>query len=401
MAYLIENNAFTNDTKGVRATRLYFLSNSIDTYSAGLSVTGDVLTWAQGAAAAFDAAQVKQSAEIGEKEEAFQTSQEADLAMQERYQILKELLVARYGEADDKLKIYGIDGRNPRSRADMIDKAEALVEGNTRQLAATDPNALPQAMIDAFQLLIDDSKQKYYDAGIERSEALQASDELYALMDDDSIKLRGLYHWVVAYWGKYDPRLIELGFAQAQEHGGGYPDAPANLAWDVETDTFSWDEVESATSYQLVYKAPLAAEWEEVYNGVDLSAVFDPGPGQWEFKVRARNANGYGEFSEKITILVPGGIAPPTNVVLTYFPAPSNYLELTWDAVVGATGYKLYQSIVPVGQPSGVYTSPTMPVSSPYVVNEPTSGKRYYYKVAATAPGQMSEPSAEVFADVV
>ena len=38
MAYLIENNAFTNDVYGIRATRLYFLSNSIDDYQVEISV---------------------------------------------------------------------------------------------------------------------------------------------------------------------------------------------------------------------------------------------------------------------------------------------------------------------------------------------------------------------------
>jgi hypothetical protein len=137
MAYIIENNGFTSDSYGVRATRLYFLSNSIDTYAVELSVIGDMLTWAQGAVAAFDAAQDKQSAELGEKNEAFQISQTADADLAERYQILKDLLKARYGEGSDSLKIYGISGPTPRSRVEVIDKAEALIEGNDRQQQAT------------------------------------------------------------------------------------------------------------------------------------------------------------------------------------------------------------------------------------------------------------------------
>jgi len=178
------------------------------------------------------------------------------------------------------------------------------------------------------------------------------------------------------------------------------PPAPVNLMWTIATDTFSWDAVPTATSYQLVFRANGATEWEEVYTGAAYSVVFDPGPGEWEFKVRARNAGGYGDYSVIIQILVPGGLDVPANVALVYFPAPDDYLQLTWDAVTGATGYKLYQSIVNIGQPSGIYTSPTFPISSPYVVNNPIAGKRYYYKVAATAPGKMSEPSAEVYVDV-
>jgi hypothetical protein len=126
MAYLIEDNAFSNDTYGQRATRLYYLSNSIDTYEAELSLEPTLLAWAQGAVAEFDAAQVAQSAEIGEMDEAYQTSQEADEALAERYQILKDLLIARYGALDDKLQVYGINSRTPRTHNELIDAAEYL-----------------------------------------------------------------------------------------------------------------------------------------------------------------------------------------------------------------------------------------------------------------------------------
>ena len=69
MAYLIANNAFSTDSYGVRATRLYFLSNSIDSCAIELSITGEVLEWAQNVVAVFDAAQVKQTAELGEMNE--------------------------------------------------------------------------------------------------------------------------------------------------------------------------------------------------------------------------------------------------------------------------------------------------------------------------------------------
>lgn len=38
MSYIIENNAFTKDSYGVRGTPFYFLSNSIDTYAADFSI---------------------------------------------------------------------------------------------------------------------------------------------------------------------------------------------------------------------------------------------------------------------------------------------------------------------------------------------------------------------------
>jgi hypothetical protein len=199
---------------------------------------------------------------------------------------------------------------------------------------------------------------------------------------------------------KDDPGKIAFYLLYPEAPTPNPPAVPENLSWVLATDTFSWDAVETATSYQLVFRANGATEWEECYAGATNSVVFDPGAGEWEFKVRARNAGGYSDYSIIIQILVPGGLDVPQNVLVVYLPAPDDYLSLTWDPVVGASSYKLYQSIVNIGQPSGPYSSPETPISSPHVVNNPISGKRYYYKVAAAAPGQMSEPSAAAFADV-
>jgi len=387
MSYIIENNSFTGDSYGVRATRLYFLSNSIDTYAAALSITGDQLTWAQGAVAAFDAAQDTQSAELGEKNEAFQTSQESDAELQDRYQILKELLQARYGIDDDKLKIYGISGQTPRTRTEMIDKAEALIEGNTRQLAASDPEALPQTMIDNLQILVDDAKDKYYLAGIERREAEEATVEIQTMYADDVDKLRSIYHWVVAFWGKRDPRLIDLGFVTAKDQSGGGPTpaVPQNLAYDSGTGAFSWDAVDGATSYQLSYRATGSSdEWQEAYSGSDIGVVFDPGAASWDFRVRARNSNGYGDWSAVISVVISGTLGIPQNFTVVHeLDGSVHRLVFNWDLVTGATLYRIYMSMVDIGDPAGSYILAGIPSTSPWTLS-PTPSKRYYFYIKAS-----------------
>ena len=407
MSYIIEDNNFTKDSRGVRATRLYFLSHSIDTYAATLSITGDMLTWAQGAVAAFDAAQDKQSAELGEKNEAFQTSQEADAELQERYQILKELLQARYGEADDKLQIYGITGPTPRARDDVIDKAEYLIEGNDRQTAAGDPLALPQTMIDNLQALVTDAKDKYYDAGIERREAEEATDEINDLYDADSVKLRSIYHWIVAFWGKKDPRLIDLGFVTAKEHGGGQaPDAPQNLEYDSVAGRFSWIESEGATSYQLAYRETGSDdEWQVAYSGSDTSVVFNPSGGNWQFRVRARNEHGYGEWSNTITVEIAGGIPAPDWVKAVYSGIPpkvtEEQVEVTWGNVAEATMYEVWRSVVKVGDPAGDFSLIGEEANEMYLDFDLTKNKRNYYYIIAKNATDRSEPSVVAFDDIV
>ena len=320
MSFLIENNNFSNDSYNVRETRLYFVSNSIDAYSAELLISDNLLAWAQGAYEVFKTAKVNQSVVTGEKDEAFQSSQEADTALAERYQILKDILISRYTTEDDKLKVYGIFGPTPAGHAAMIFVSEVLVEGNNRFKIVSDPNVLPDTMINNLQLLIDNSKQKYYDAGLEREDATVATVNIHKIFNDDSKKLRELYNWVIAFWGKFDLRLIILGFVQAENNAGGHvPVAPNNLAFDADNNLFTWENVLNASSYQLVYKATgTENDWEDIYSGDLTEFSFTPQSGDWSFKIRARNENGYGNWSLNLDINItepePIIINPPTGI---------------------------------------------------------------------------------------
>jgi hypothetical protein len=242
-------------------------------------------------------------------------------------------------------------------------------------------------MIDNLQLLVDDAKDKYYEAGIERREAEEATEEITALYDDDSVMLRSLYHWVVAFWGKKDPRLIDLGFVTAKDHSGGgtVPAAPQNLAYEPSTGTFSWDASDGATSYQLAYKATGSSEeWQEAYIGPNLNVVFDPGPGGWDFRVRARNANGYGEWSVVTSIVISGTLDIPQNFTAEYeLDGSVHRIVFNWDYVTGATFYRIFMSMVNIGDLLGTYIQAGIPATSPWNI-PPTPSKRYYFYIKAS-----------------
>ena len=73
MSFVIEDNNFTRDNYGVRSTRLSLLKANIDDYSTEFTLEANMLAWAQNAYDAWETAIVNQSAESGEKSEAFQT----------------------------------------------------------------------------------------------------------------------------------------------------------------------------------------------------------------------------------------------------------------------------------------------------------------------------------------
>lgn len=255
---------------------------------------------------------ITQSAEIGEKMEAFQASQQADAALGERYQILKDILMSRYQDDNESLKVYGITPVTPRTHSERIDASENLIEGNQRMTTLTDPLALPSAMITSLSDLVTEAKEKFYTAGIERRESEVATAALISLYDADSKKLRALYNWVIAHWGKYDPRLIDLGFVTANDNTGGTkPPIPINLAYNSSSHLLTWDNVEEATSYQLVSKLTGSTnEWEELYTGDLPECVFTQASGDWSFKVRSRNSNGYGDWSTILDVNIHTGPGP-------------------------------------------------------------------------------------------
>lgn len=305
----------------------------------------------------------------------------------------------KWGEGSPQSRKFGTAKINIMSDKEFYTTCRQVVETATDYLADLTPVGLTQAMIDAvdddseaFNVLLLAVSSAVAVRDLKAQERVALANEVYALLAQYC--LIGKIIWDDVDEAKYNDYVIY------SEEGGSGLAAPENLAWAEESDTFSWDAVGSATSYQLSYRALGVEDWMTAYQGAPLSVVFDPGPGQWEFRVRARNAGGYGLWSDALEILVSGGLSAPQNVALLYYPPSADYLSLTWDAVVGASAYKLYQSVVNIGNPAGLYTSPEHPVSSPYVVNNPLSGKRYYYKLKAISPGEMSDFSATVFADV-
>ncbi len=394
MAYIIEDNSFSQDSYDLRSTRLYQLSHNIDTYAAELDIEAGLLSWAQNAFEVWDEARGEHSVEMGEKDEAFQTSQEKDIELLEKYVALKELLIARYGEKDQALKDYGIKGATPRSRGGVQSATNNLLHGNQRHLDESDPKALPLSITASLQTLYDGSFSSYDSALNESEESAKSTVDVAAYFDVDSAKLRQIYTWIAVAWGKKDPRLIVLGFVQAKDKGGGRPGQCRNLAFNDSLGKFTWDSAAGSTSYQLALKHIAAPDWEEAYSGPNNYIDFTPGPGRWIFRVRARNANGYGEWSDELTL----GLAAPGNPSVYYTTATQSN-TLSFATVEGAENYGVYQCIVAIGEPPGEYYHFADFPGSPVVMSVGTGHQRYWYYVTAKKGVLESVKSEEVYVD--
>ena len=174
---------------------------------------------------------------------------------------------------------------------------------------------------------------------------------------------------------------------------------PTNLAYRPGDFVISWGTVQNATSYELEY-SPDGAAWTVAYSGSDDAVQYIPAVEGWAyFRCRARNSNGYGEFSEVLKAGYYQQIPPPINVKAKIEEHTENGLLLTWDEVPSATIYRIYTSVVPIGSPSNSFVFLGKPKENNYSC-EIERGKRHYFQLTAENSAQWSQRSAAIYLDV-
>ncbi len=317
MSFIINDNLFSKDSYSLRTARLFLLSNHIEEYAAELQLEAAMLEWAVDAYSKWSEKDLPQTVLQGARDEAFQTSPEAAKELQTKLVGIKKLLIGRYDGDEEILGIYGIRGRMPSEHRAKVALAYAIVSGHEDRKAEGDPKVLPDSMIAGLKTAADTADTAYKNAMKQSGEAKEYSKALRELFNADSAKLHSLHTWMKIYWGRFASQYYALGFVPGHKRRAGYPKPPTGLACDIATKTFSWDETHLATSYQLAYAKYVAPppdtgkrkripkpDWEEAYEGADNFCVFDPGDGDWQFKLRARNKHGFGKWSETLVITV-------------------------------------------------------------------------------------------------
>jgi hypothetical protein len=134
----------------------------------------------------------------------------------------------------------------------------------------------------------------------------------------------------------------------------------------------TWTAVAGATQYKILRNgAQVGTSAAPSY--LDATAV----PGTvYEYRVKASGSGGDGSESNANTGY--RGLAPPTSVMASDGTSASN-VTVTWTAVTGATGYKVFRSgtVLPIGTPTTNSFSDTSAIL----------GTKYTYTVRATAAG--------------
>jgi len=242
----------------------------------------------------------------GERDVVFEQYRFKNKECRDRAIAVKKLLLAHItdcGPDDEVIEEYGLKGSMPRSRAGLKNFVDQLKNTSERLRAAGDPRVLEAKIIDDLVVLADEMIALWHQAQQKKQDAIQSNKEVKTVFRNDTHKLRLLYRYAVYKWGRYDPKLLLLGFVpDSAPKGHTRIDKPANFVfvWNDPELTFTWDPCEKATSYQLAYTED-DETWNELYAGADTTYTYTPPAGTRTYKVRARNVNGFSEWSENLT----------------------------------------------------------------------------------------------------
>jgi fibronectin type 3 domain-containing protein len=162
--------------------------------------------------------------------------------------------------------------------------------------------------------------------------------------------------------------------------------------------TLSWGAEGSASSYTLERGTGSSGPWTEVYSGSSTSYT-DSGldAGTYYYHAAASNASGMGPWSVSRVVVISGGpdpgpgtdpgTNPPSGIpgYLTVVTTTKNSVTLSWEAVEGAAGYKVYRSDSEIG----TYTETSAGTFSGtgFTNTGLTANKDYWYKAAAYNSG--------------
>jgi len=225
---MLKNNQFTSDTDLDRLERLLALSANIDTYAVELGVEGDELTWAQGAGAAWEAADAAAVVEDGQMDDAFETFEQKTKEVYSYYTGAREMLMAyitQFENPNDLAKAYGFEGDSPRTGRGLIAAISAWKDQHDFMIA----EGLTPIVNDTVMTKLLDFEQELKvsldNTKLEKLDSRAAYKAKAALFSIDSKKLTILFNKAKFTWGADDDRLGVIGFVPASEvHTPGQPE---------------------------------------------------------------------------------------------------------------------------------------------------------------------------------
>ena len=80
---------------------------------------------------------------------------------------------------------------------------------------------------------------------------------------------------------------------------------PPPVNFQYHNEVLSWDEVDGAVEYEIIYKSISGQHWEVAYQGSNKSCPFDKPYGTYKVKGKSKSTEGgWGDYSPEETVEV-------------------------------------------------------------------------------------------------
>ena len=226
-----------------------------------------------------------------------------------REQVLAEIrnmllrIEAKWGLDSGKYRSMDINSPSQLGDELLLSAAKRVHIKMTEFLPDLADYGLTKEILDAFAALNEQCE-------LAKNAQAEANSKRIITSEERVNKGNELYEFVTLYCGfgkkiyeKTSPAKYNDYIIYAPVAGGLKP--PTNLAYRPGDFVISWSPVENATSYELEY-SPDGSAWVVAYSGSDDAVQYIPAVEGWAyFRCRARNANGFGEFSEVLKADIP------------------------------------------------------------------------------------------------
>jgi hypothetical protein len=212
--------------------------------------------------------------------------------------------IIKWGAGSGQYKRFEVKDLANMPDKDLLFAARRTLRIGTEYLSDLTDEGLTQAILDSLEALAQDFEDKINALrdsvsvrDTKTEERIGLGNELYALVA--KYCEIGKIIWKETSEARYNDYII-----YPTVHGG--LGKVLSLAYDVPTKTADWDALQFAVDYQLEYRPHTeGSEWMTAWEGAGTSTVHDPGAGSWYYRCRGNNAEGYGDWSDELEVILP------------------------------------------------------------------------------------------------
>lgn len=303
----------------------------------------------------------------------------------------------KWGANSRQEKSLGVAGMNKFTDDSLLIAGRRVHEQMSSYLIELGSLGLTEDILDSLNDLntsleaaLNNQNNKIKIRELKTEERITKGNELYNLVSEYCEIGKRVY--AISSPARYNDYIIYSGSTP------GALAAPTGLSFTLANMILHWSNLPNATSFSAEISG--GEDFTVIYSGSDTSFVFEPTFfGEINLRVRGRNQNGFGPYSEVYTFYYYDILPAPADVEISLISSVTGLIKLTFSEVGSASTYKISRSVVPLGSPAGEFVYITELSGTEYVGNT-TAGMRNYFQVKAANDTQMSAASTSVYLDI-